>query len=384
MAVVAVAAVPATAFVAGCGSSDSGASSTAAAVDTTQTAPADSISIAAEGPLTGDQASNGQDMLNGVKLAAQQVNAAGGVNGKQINVIAVDDQADPAVGKTVAQATVDAGLAKAVIGPYNSGVGIQNLGIYQKGGLAIVRMTSDDKTAGKGITVQPMNSQISPVEISYISGLKPMKVSMLVDPSAYTASMANRLKSGLEKDGIQVSAVPIKEGQADYTKEVQQALTNNPEVVYSSTYFPEGGLIAKALAAQQGNTAQCFMGLANQDPGFITAAGTADAQKCVFSGVPSPDQFPTAAQYVKDYTAAFGNAPGTWGTFTYDSAKVLFAAMKKAGSANGAAVEKALEATSGFKGATGTITIEPGTGDRQDPPVKILKVNSSGAFVVQS
>ena len=384
LASVAIAAVPTAVLAAGCGSSDSASSSTAAA--TTATAPANSISIAVEAPLSGDQAASGQDMLNGVTLAADEVNAKGGVLGKQINIIPVDDKADPATGKTVAQQTVDQGLAVAVIGPYNSGVGIENLSIYKKGGLAIARMTSDDKTAGFGITTQPMNSQISPVEINYIAGLKPAKVSMLVDPSAYTQSMASRLKAGLTKQGINVSSVEITPGEKDYGKQVSTALTDNPEVVYVSTYYPEGAIIAKDLVAEaaKGNTTKCFMGLANQDPAFITAAGVKDAETCVFSGVPSPDAFPGAASYVTDYQAKFGTAPGTWGTFTYDSANVVFAAIKKAGSADSAAIAKQLATTSGFKGITGTITVEPGTGDRQNPPVKILKVTGPTTFTVVS
>ena len=384
LASVAIAAVPTAVLAAGCGSSDSASSSTAAA--TTATAPANSISIAVEAPLSGDQAASGQDMLNGVKLAADEVNAKGGVLGKQINIIPVDDKADPATGKTVAQQTVDQGLAVAVIGPYNSGVGIENLSIYKKGGLAIARMTSDDKTAGFGITTQPMNSQISPVEINYIAGLKPAKVSMLVDPSAYTQSMASRLKAGLTKQGINVSSVEITPGEKDYGKQVSTALTDNPEVVYVSTYYPEGAIIAKDLVAEaaKGNTTKCFMGLANQDPAFITAAGVKDAETCVFSGVPSPDAFPGAASYVTDYQAKFGTAPGTWGTFTYDSANVVFAAIKKAGSADSAAIAKQLATTSGFKGITGTITVESGTGDRQNPPVKILQVSGATSFKVVS
>ena len=386
LASVAAVAVPATLFVAGCGSSDSASADTAAATATaaTATAPPNSISIAMEAPLSGEQAASGQDMLNGVMLAADQVNAKGGVLGKQINIIPVDDKADPAVGKTVAQQTVDQGLAVAVIGPYNSGVGLENLSIYKTGGLAIARMTSDDGTSGFGVTTQPMNSQISPVEINYIEGLKPGKVSMLVDPSAYTQSMAARLKSGLTKQGISVTSVEIKAGEKDYAKQVDTALTNNPDVVYVSTYYPEGAVIAKDLAAVKGNAAQCFMGLANQDPAFITAAGLADAQKCVFSGVPAPDGFPEAATYVKDYTAKFKMAPGTWGTFTYDSANIVFDAIKKAGIADQAAIATQLAKTAGFKGVTGTITMEPRTGNRVDPPVKILKVTDATSFEVVS
>jgi len=115
-----------------------------------------------------------------------------------------------------------------------------------------------------------------------------------------------------------VSEVTVKEGQtqAEYTAAVQQALTSNPTAVYLSTYFPEGAQLASALKAT-GNPAKCFAGLANQDPGFITAAGIPASQDCVFSAVPDPAQFPTAKGYVAAYTKAFpGTTPGTWGTFT--------------------------------------------------------------------
>ena len=73
-----------------------------------------------------------------------------------------------------------------------------------------------------------------------------------------------------------------------------------------------------------------------------------------------------------------------WGTFTYDSANILFAAMTKSKSTGYAAVMKRLLATKGFSGQTGTITIDPKTGNRPNAPVYILKVDKSGAFVVDT
>lgn len=367
-------AAPGIALVGGCGSSNDSGSSTAADA---------AISIAMEGPLTGEQASNGQDMLRGVQLAVDEANATGGILGRQITLVQADDKADPATGTQVAQAVVD-GESVAVVGPYNSSVGISNLPIYVDGQVVPVQMTSSDDTTGEGVTVQPKNSQISPVEIGYIAALKPAKVSMIVDPSAYTQGMANRLKAGLSATGANVSSVAIVEGGKDYSKQVQQALTDNPEVVYVSTYFPEGSIIAKGLQAQakKGNTTTCFMGLANQDPGFITGAGISASEACVFSGVPTPDQFPSAAAYVKAYSTRFSKQPGVWGTFTYDSANVLFAAMTKANGTGYDAVLGQLRKTRAFAGATGSITIDPDTGNRVNAPVKILKVNGTGAFIV--
>jgi ABC-type branched-subunit amino acid transport system substrate-binding protein len=76
--------------------------------------------------------------------------------------------------------------------------------------------------------------------------------------------------------------------------------------------------------------------------------------------------------------------PATWGSFTYDSARILFAAMRRAGTTAYRPVMRELRATRGFRGATGTITIDPRTGDRRDVAVKILRVDDAGAFVIAS
>jgi branched-chain amino acid transport system substrate-binding protein len=244
-----------------------------------------------------------------------------------------------------------------------------------------VQLTSTDDTTGEGVTVQPKNSQISPAEFSYINGTwKPSRVSMLVDPSAYTQSMANRLQQRLETTGAQVTQIPIAEGQADYTAQVSQALASDPAVVYLSTYFPEGAKIATALDAA-GGSAKCFAGLGNQDPGFVAAAGIPASQKCVFSGVPDPEQFSTAKAYVRQYRAKFHKPPGTWGTFTYDSFNILAAAWRKAGTTAYFKVLAQLKKTKNFKGATGPITINA-QGNRPNVPVSILRVNNTGNFIV--
>jgi len=339
------------------------------------------IGIAVEGPLTGAQASNGQDMLRGVQLAVKQYNAKGGYYGRKVEIVKVDDQANPALAKSAANKAIKAKVA-AVIGPYNSSVGLVNLPIYTKAKIVPVHMTSTDDTTGYGVTVQPKNSQISPVESTYILGqMKPAKVAMIVTQSAYTEGMAARLKATLEPKGVLVTQVLVQENQADYKAAVQQALTNNPTVVYLSTYFPEGAKIAADLKAT-GNPAKCFAGLANQDPGFITAAGIPASQNCIFSGVPEPGQMPTARKYLQDYGKAFpGKTAGTWGTFMYDSANILFASWKKADAFKYGKVIAQLKKTKNFPGATGKITINS-QGNRPNVPVSILTVDSGGNFDV--
>ena len=342
------------------------------------------IIIGVEAPLTGAQASNGQDMLRGVKLAVAQANAKGGIMGRKIRVVELDDQADPNKAAAMVTKAQKAGSV-AVIGPYNSSVGIVNLPLYLKAGIVPVHMTSTNDTDGMGITVQPKNNQISPIESAYATAIGAKKVAMLVDPSTYTQGMADRLASALRAKGATVTSIPITEGKNDYTAEVAQAFEGVPDLIYVSTYYPEGAKIAQRLVLSKLPT-KCLMGLANVDAAFVTEAGTIAAERCVFSGVPEAAQMPgaKAATYVADYKKAFNKNPGVWGIFTYDSANLLFAKMAQTKSTSFAPVLKALQNTKNYKGATGTISIRPSTGNRLKVPVYILDVTDKGVFTVSS
>lgn len=341
----------------------------------------DPIVIAVEAPLSGSQAANGKDMLRGVKLAVSQQNARGGVLGRPIQIVRIDDRADADYALSSVDKAEAAG-AVAVIGPYNSSVGVENLGAYMAAGIVPLRMTSATATEGFGGTTQPMVSQTSPVEIPYLASQAKNLVVMLVDPSAYTTTVANQTSKGLTKRGIDVVKIAIDPTASDYADVVAEALALDPDVVYSSTYYPEGTKIAEALAAAD-TTAKCFMNLANVDNAFVAEVGVKVAQSCAFSGVPAATQFPGAEDYVFAYEEAFGKVPDVWGSFTYDSALVLFDAIERAGTTRYADLLAAVLATKDLRGATGSISINPESGNRRQAPMFILTVDDRGEFVIQ-
>jgi branched-chain amino acid transport system substrate-binding protein len=341
--------------------------------------------IAVEGPQSGGQASNGLDQLRGVQLAVRQVNARGGVLDRPVRIVKADDRGSAARARPVARAVIARGIGF-VIGPYNSSVGLQNLSLYRQNRVLPVWMTSSDETKGAGATVQPMNSQIAPIEQRYLSSLPARRVTMLVDDTpngAFTEGMARRLRTALERVGTTVTWISVVEGatSAYYAGKTDEALATRPDLVYVSTYFPEGVQIAKALAAA-GTDPPCLMGLANVDNGFVVQTTLPEAQRCVFSGVPAAGQMPSARGYVQQYRRAFDRRPGVWGSFTYDSAKILIAAIERAGSTQFGAAYKALRATRNHRGATGPITIDRDTGYRTNVPVSILTVNAKDKFVI--
>src|SRR6185437_12308657 len=115
----------------------------------------------------------------------------------------------------------------------------------------------------EGITIQPKNSQIAPLEERYIRSTGAKKVAMLVDDTpngAFTVGMADRR---LTADRVAVNRISVKE-IADkvpagyYASQVAAALAGGTDLVYASTYFPEGAEIAKALAAT-GTSPKCLM-----------------------------------------------------------------------------------------------------------------------------
>jgi ABC-type branched-subunit amino acid transport system substrate-binding protein len=199
--------------------------------------------------------------------------------------------------------------------------------------------------------------------------------------------MANRLRAALLRDGVSVTWTSVREtAEAGlptgyYADRVAKALRASPDLVYVSTYFPEGVEIAKALTAT-GSAPPCLMGLANVDTGFVAKTTLGQAQRCVFSGVPAATEMPSARTYVRQYRAMFGKTPGVWGSFTFDSAKILFAAIDRAKSYDFAAVGRELRRTNGYRGATGTISIDRTTGYRTSVPVSILRVDSRKRFVI--
>lgn len=339
--------------------------------------------IGLEAPLSGSQAQLGNGMLQGAQLAAEQLNAKGGILGKKVEIVAIDDQADATAGVTAATNALKNGL-DAVVGPYNSGVGSKTLPLYIDGGLVPLRLTSADSTASLGFTLQPMTSQIAPVAVNAIAKYANAKsVALIVDSTQeYTKQASDAMQKLLPSSGITVTSVEsITPGASSYADVVAKALTNRPNVIYVITYYPEAAAIAKDLTGA-GNTTQCMIDYGGFDNGYITDAGAQTAQRCTVIGVPSPSDFPDSQTLVSEFTKKFSTAPGSWSPYTYDSVMVLADAIGRAKSADKAKLTTALQQTNGWKGWTGTVAFESPSGNRTPAPVTLNMVTSNGSFTV--
>lgn len=340
------------------------------------------IHIAIEGPISGDQSSNGIDMRNGAQLAIDEINRSGNVLGKELALVEADDAADPKQGVRVAKEMIGRRVF-AVIGPYNSSVGIENLPLYDNAGVVPIHLTSNHATNGMGFTVQQKDYQTAPVEAEALGGyLRAKSVAIVYDTSTYTAGIAKDLKSELAEMGVAVPVYePIEEGTERFADVLDTVSAAAADVLYIGTYFPEAALIVREAAAAR-TPGRCFLGLAAQDPAFVKAAGIERASRCLSSGVPSAGQFPGAKEYVSAYRKAFDREPGIWGTFTYDSVKFLVDGVRRAGVWDAKKVTRELSRTKDLTGISGSITIDPKTGNRVDAPVVVLEITEKGDYRV--
>ena len=361
-------------LVAGCGGSDS---------DTGGSGGSKSFRLGLEAPLSGEQSVLGQGMLKGAELAADRLNQKGGIGGKEVEVVPIDDAADPETGVEAAEEAIDAGL-DGIVGPYNSGVGVETLPLYIDAGLVPVRLTSDNSTNGLGYTLQPMTYQIAPVASEALTGwLHAKKVAIAYDPTElYTRVVSETLKGLLEKAGVEVTAFEkIKPGEDDYSPVVEKLEAGKPDVIYAGVYYPEGGLIAKAM--HEGNAAaKCVADYGSYDTGFVETAGVPAARACPVVGVPAPDDFNGSSSYVAECRKRFGEDPGTWSPYTFDSVDFLAEGIAKAGSTDSKELETALDAVRGWKGWTGSVSIDPKNGNRQPATVVIVDTDAKGKLHV--
>ena len=341
----------------------------------------DVVRIGLEAPLSGDQVDVGTGMLQGAQLAADEVNAAGGLDGRRIEIVAIDDAADPDVGVAAARSAIAKGL-DAVVGPYNSGVGVRTLPLYIEAGLVPLRLTTADSTEGLGFTLQPMTSQIAPVATTAITTWAGASRVALIhdDTQTYTKDADTAMTTSLKAAGVTITTdIAIQPGASDYSGAVASALATSPELVYVITYYPEAGAIARSMLAA-GSTASCLADFGAYDTGYVAAAGVAAAQACPVVGVPAPDDFPKGAASVASFTKKFGTGPGTWAPYTHDSVRLLVDAARSAGSFGASALTAALASTSGWSGWTGSVAFDATTGNRTPAPVVVVATSPDGSL----
>lgn len=228
-------------------------------------AAADTIKIGIAGPFTGALTQYGTMVKEGVDTAIEIINADGGVLGKQLEAIVVDDACEPKQGPVVANRMVNDGI-NYVVGHVCSGATIAATNIYDEEGVVMVSpsATAPDVTEGKGyhfiFRTIGRDDQQGPAAAEYIiNNVKPKLVAVVHDKQSYGQGIAAAVRDDLQEAGVDIAFFEgINAGDTDYSAVITKIKSSGADFVYYGGYHPEMGLLLRQGAEQGLETT--FMG----------------------------------------------------------------------------------------------------------------------------
>ena len=397
---------------AGCGTSNGGGNGNSNTCQGT-------VTIASDLPVSGSDASDGVPTANGVKLAVDQANANGGIDGCQINYIAKDD-ASVALGKHDPQqgASNIRGLAGnqaviGVVGPFNSNVALAELPIANAANLPMISPSNTNPgltIAGADPTIntaslKPSNKttyfRVCTTDIGQGQGLASAAYSQLNlrkafvidDQETYGAGLANHFITDFKNaGGTVVDHVSLPGTTTDFRDTLNKANSEGADMIFFGGTSSNGGGIVEAQLKSLGLKQTLMGGDGIVDGEFLTQAGSSVSDVYGTIAAPDPTRLSSAAKFVSDYKAAFNAAPGAYSANAYDAANIIIRAAKEAIDANGgklpsdpAAFRESVRsniASISYDGAIGHTTFDA-NGDTSNV-LLTLETPSNGAWVYKS
>ena len=305
--------------------------------------------IAVVGPVTGQYASFGAQMQNGAEMAVADINAAGGVLGKKLELEVGDDACDPKQAVAVANQMAGKGVAL-IAGHYCSGSSIPASKVYAEADLVQISPAStnpaltDDRAGPNIYRVCGRDDQQGSVAGNYLAKhFADKNIALVNDKTAYGKGIADEVKKTLNAAAKQETLYEaITAGEKDYSALVSKLKQANIDVLYLGGYHTEAGLIARQMRDQGMNT--ILMGgdaLVTQE--FWSITGPA-GEGTLMTFSPDPRKNPAAADLVKRFKDK-SIEPEGYVLYTYAAVQAWKQAAEKAKSTASADVIKALNDT---------------------------------------
>ena len=327
----------------------------------------DVIKVGSIGPLSGPVAVYGVECKNGIELAVEEINAAGGVNGKMLKIVAEDDEGNPEKSVSAYKKLTTKDGIKLVIGSLTSGCtqAITQLAQAQKVLQIAPAATAPAITdAGNFIFrtcfIDPFQGTVGG-KFSYDT-LGSRKAAVLYDiGNDYSVGLTDNFVATFEALGGKIVAKEsYATGDKDFNAQLTKIKNANPDVVYLPDYYGTVALIAKQLRAQGINTpivgADGWDGMNNDNAGDEVLNG-------FYSNHYATDSTEGAVQkFVEAFQAKYNKVPNAFAALGYDSVYMLKDAIVAAGNADSEAVRDALEKTDGDY-VTGHLTFD----DKRNP-----------------
>lgn len=308
------------------------------------------IKIGGIGPLSGPNSTYGISVKEGADLLAEEINAAGGINGKKVEFIFEDDQSDNTVAASAFNKLVDKDGVCAILGGVTSGTTLAIAPNSTNKKIPMITPTGTEPTITnvgrdfmfRGCFVDSFQGEILAKYTKEKLG-KTTAAVLYNSSSDYSKGIANAYKETLEKNGGQVVEFLSysSDKETDFKAQLTKIKSANPEVIVLPDYYNVVGLIAKQ-ARDMGITSQFLGGDGWESEELTKIGGTAVDGAIYINHYYAEDTDENVKSFVDSYTKKYNKTPDCFAALSYDTAKILVKAIEKANSTDGTAIRDAL------------------------------------------
>lgn len=319
--------------------------------------------------LTGGIATFGQSTANGIKLAFKEINAAGGVLGKQLTFVAADNKSEPSESTNAMTKLITQDKVVAVLGAVASSNTLAASQVAHDNKVPFITTSSTNpKVTVDGGKVKDFAYRIcfidpfqGTVMANFASkSLNAKTAAIYIDNSSdYSKGLAQFFEEAFVKNGGKIVAKEaFLQKDQDFKATLTKIKATNPDVIFVPGYYEEVGKIVKQ-ARELGVTVPLLGGDGWDSPKLVEIAGAAALNNGYFSNHYSPeDKDPRVVKFVEAYKKEYGQVPDALAALGYDAALMLVDGIKRANSVEPVKIKDALAQTKNLQVTTGIVSLD--------------------------
>jgi branched-chain amino acid transport system substrate-binding protein len=344
----------------------------------------ETVKIGEYASLTGKEAAFGQSSHKGTLLAIEELDAAGGVLGKRIELVTEDDQSKQGEASTIVKKLISRDKVAGILGEVASGRSLEAAPICQAYRKPMISPSSTNPKVTEIGNYIFRVCFIDPFQGTVMAKfarntLKLHRVALLTSvSSAYSVGLARYFRERFESDGgTVVVEQKYTEGDKDFNAQLTAIKAADVEGIFVPGYYTEAALICRQ--ARELDMAMPLFGGDGWEAPELVAIGGAAVEGCYYSTHYSPQvDSPVVRGFVERFKARFGGeVPDAMAALGYDSAEVMVDAIRRAGSTDGPAIRDQIAATRDYPGVTGSTTMDA---DRNASKAAVVIMVKDGRF----
>jgi branched-chain amino acid transport system substrate-binding protein len=340
---------------------------------------AEEITVGAYLSLSGSDSTFGTDTRDGIELAVEEVNAAGGVKGKKVKVLYEDDKSTTQEASQKVRQLIDRDKVVALLGEVASSRSLAGGLIANTSHVPMVtpsstavEVTKDREWVFRTCFTDDQQGEVAARFVK--NEMKKTKVGVFyAAQDTYSSGLARSFRDEFKKLGGEIVVDKgYQKGETNFRTYLDQLKAANPEIIFVPNYYNEMVLVARQ-AKEVGLTGTSFVGGDGWDSSNLVEGAGAELEGAYFTNHYAPDvPWPNSKKFTETFRTKYKHDPSSLSAQGYDAARLLFDAIGRASEAKPDAIRKALAETKDFQGATGTMSMDK---DRNaNKPIVVVQI----------